>query len=179
MENVDNSSGIICWFCKLGWKMCLHYYNLLQAAVEASNSLPAVKWGDLMQPKLFRPLIVSGFFFYYCCLLIISMPAFSCWLIGKVINVPCFHVSFQRYIFLHCSSSFERAVLLLSLLTSFQSVLSLYHSIEVFSSIIMFFCLSEVVPLVQFYAFKRLLRSRICLLLSAFGIFDMIILRAS
>jgi hypothetical protein len=160
--------------------MCLHYFNLLQAAVEASNSLPAVKWGDLMQPKLFRPLIVSGSFFYYCCLLIISMPAFPCGLIGKVINVPCFHVSFQRYIFFHCSSSFERAILLLSLLTSFQSVLSLYHSIEVFSSIIMFFCLSKVVPLVQFYAFKRLLWSRISVLvLSAFGIFDMIISRAS
>jgi SP family sugar porter-like MFS transporter len=39
--------------------MCLHNYNLLQAAVEASNSLPAVKWGDLMQPKLFRPLIAG------------------------------------------------------------------------------------------------------------------------
>ncbi len=84
----------------------------------------------------------------------------SCGLIGKVINVPCFHVCFQRYIFFHCSSSFEGAILLLSLLTSFQSVLSLYHSIEVFSSIIMF-CLSKVVPLVQFYAFKRLLQSRI------------------
>jgi hypothetical protein len=53
--------------------MCLHYYNLLQAAVEASTSLPAVKLGDLMQPKLFRPLIVSGSFFYYCCLHIISI----------------------------------------------------------------------------------------------------------
>jgi MFS family permease len=138
-----------------------HEISDIQAAVEASNSLPAVKWGDLMQPKLFRPLIVSGSFFYYCCLLIISMPAFPCGLIGKVINVPCFHVSFQRYIFFHCSRSFERAILLLSLLISFQSVLSLYHSIEVFSSIIMFFCLSKVVPLVQFYAFKRLLWSRI------------------
>ncbi|CAK9220067.1 unnamed protein product [Sphagnum troendelagicum] len=36
-----------------------HEISDIQAAVEASNSLPAVKWGDLMQPKLFRPLIAG------------------------------------------------------------------------------------------------------------------------
>ncbi|CAM6028039.1 unnamed protein product, partial [Sphagnum balticum] len=36
-----------------------HEISDIQAAVEASNSLPAVKWRDLMQPKLFRPLIAG------------------------------------------------------------------------------------------------------------------------
>jgi hypothetical protein len=158
--------------------MCLHYYNLLQAAVEASNSLPAVKWRDLMQPKLFRPLIVSGSFSYYCCLLIISIlflwadwkgdqcSMLSCFF-PKIYLLSLFKLLWESYSIIKPADKFSEC----------SESLSQHWSFLLHHHVLLPFQGCSTCPVLCFQ--KALTVKDFCLVLSAFGIFVMIISRAS